>query len=284
MMRFLPPVRAPCDDAYTRAAVFRSGGDERLLDSRQQAVGMQLLVVGSGEMGRWFARASGADGVAFADIKPETARAAAEADPNDDARAVALDTDERFDVVCIAVPMSAVPEAIADHAGRATEAIVDVSGEMRDAVDALRAHADGRERASFHPLFSAANAPGNVPVVVDRGGPTTERLREALTAAGNEVFGTTPSAHDRAMETVQAKAHTAVLAYALVADDVDPRFHTSLSGPLSELVEGVTGNTPEVYAEIQARFEGAEEVVAAAERLADADREAFLELYGEADP
>ena len=247
---------------------------------------MQLLVVGAGEMGRWFARHSGADAVAFADRDPATARAAAaetgDANATDRARAVALDTAETFDVVCLAVPMSATPAAIETHAGRASEAVVDVSGEMRDAVAALRTHAEGLERASFHPLFSAANEPGNVPVVVDRGGPTVDRLRAALEAAGNEVFETTPSAHDRAMETVQAKAHTALLAYALAAETVDPRFHTSLSEPLSELVEGTLDNTPDVYAEIQERFEGASAVAEAAAEIADADRGAFVDLYGEA--
>ncbi|WP_181692200.1 NAD(P)-binding domain-containing protein [Natronomonas sp. LN261] len=242
---------------------------------------MQLLVVGAGEMGRWFARQGGADTVAFADRDPATAHEAATA--ADDARVVELDTDETFDVVCLAVPMSAVPDAIAEHAGRATEAVVDVSGEMRDSVAALRTHAEGCERASFHPLFSAANAPGNVPVVVDRGGATVDRIRAALDAAGNEVFETSPSTHDRAMETVQAKAHTAVLAYALTAEEIDPRFHTSLSEPLSELVDGTLGNTPEVYAEIQDRFEGASSVADAARRIAEADRDAFVELYASVD-
>ncbi|WP_254841082.1 NAD(P)-binding domain-containing protein [Natronomonas marina] len=241
---------------------------------------MDLLVVGAGEMGRWFARTSGADAVAFADRDPAVARAAADAVGG---RAVPLDGDGRFEVVCIAVPMGAVPDVVAEHAHRATEAVVDVSGEMRDSVAALREHASGRERASFHPLFAAANAPGNVPVVVDSGGPTVASVREALEAAGNEVFETTPAEHDRAMETVQARAHTAVLAYALAAEEVDPRFHTTLSEPLAELVEGLTGNTPGVYADIQERFEGAETVAEAARSLAAADRETLLELYEDAD-
>jgi prephenate dehydrogenase len=241
---------------------------------------MQLLVVGSGEMGRWFARHSGADSVAFADRSPDAADEAAATMA--DARAVSLDTDERFEAVCIAVPMSAVPAAVAQHADRATEAVVDVSGEMRDSVAALAEHAPDRQRASFHPLFSASNAPGNVPVVVDREGPVIEAIRKALSAAGNEVFETTPDEHDRAMETVQAKAHTAVLAYALAADEVDPRFHTTLSEPLEELVEGIVGGTPEVYAEIQERFDGGEAVAEAARRLAEADHEAFVDYYEEA--
>ncbi|CAI49770.1 prephenate dehydrogenase [Natronomonas pharaonis DSM 2160] len=241
---------------------------------------MQLLVVGAGEMGQWFARHSGADAVAFADRDSDTARRAAAG--LNDAQAVPLDTDERFDVVCIAVPMSAVADAVAAHAGKATAAVVDVAGEMRDSVAALRKHAPDRERASFHPLFSASNAPGNLPVVVDAEGPTVAALRAALSAAGNEVFETTPEEHDRAMETVQAQAHTAVLAYALAADDVDSRFHTALSEPLEALVDDVVGNTPEVYAEIQSRFDGSDAVAEAAQRLADADASEFADLYEEA--
>ncbi len=241
---------------------------------------MQLLIVGAGEMGRWFAAQSGADTVAFADRVPETARQAAAT--LDVASAVPLDTEKTFDVVCLAVPMPAVPEAIEANAEKATRAVVDVAGEMRDSVSALESHAEGRECASFHPLFSASNAPGNVPIVIVRDGPTIERLRSALGLAGNEVFETTVATHDRAMKTVQTKAHTAVLAYALAADDVDPRFHTTVSEPLSELATTITGNVPEVYKEIQARFDGGESVAAAAARLAAADAEIFTELYEEA--
>lgn len=247
---------------------------------------MHLLVVGAGEMGRWFARTAGADAVAFADRERSVAESAAAelADATAEnalgsTRAVPLDDDERFDVVCVAVPMASVPGAVAEHADRATAAVVDVSGEMRDSVAALRAHAGDREHASFHPLFSAANAPGNVPVVIDGGGPVLDGIRDALSAAGNRVFETTPAEHDRAMETVQARAHAAVMAYALAAEDVDPRFHTKLSGPLSDLVDQLVGDDPDVYAEIQERFPGAESVAERARILADADPEAFRELY-----
>ncbi len=243
---------------------------------------MQLLVVGAGEMGRWFAGRSGAERIAFADRDPGIAtEAAAE---HERAEAVPLDTEETFDVVCLAVPMSATPAAIETHARRAGEAVVDVCGEMRDAVAALEAHAESENKAcaSFHPLFSASNAPGNVPVAVVREGRAIDRIRSALEASGNDVFETTVEEHDRAMETVQAKAHTAVLAYALVAEDVDSRFQTALSGPLSELAEGLTDNTPEVYAEIQTRFEGSTSVAEAAAEIAAADHGTFVDLYEEA--
>jgi len=44
----------------------------------------------------------------------------------------------------------------------------------------------------------------------------------------------------------------------------------------------VTGGTPRVYREIQETFEGAERVAEAARRVADAEGEAFDDLYHEA--
>jgi prephenate dehydrogenase len=121
-----------------------------------------------------------------------------------------------------------------------------------------------------------------VPVVVETDGPLISAIRERLGAGGNEVFETTPAEHDRAMETVQAKAHTAVLAYALAAEDVDARFQTTLSAPLEDLVEQAVHNTPGVYADIQERYDGSGDVAAAARAIADADRDAFVDLYEDA--
>jgi len=217
--------------------------------------------------------------VAFADLDADAAAAAADAVGE---RRVSPDTDEQFDVVCVAVPMSAAEDAIAEHAGRATEAIVDVTGEMAGPVEAMAEHAPDLERASLHPLFAPENAPGNVAVVRDAAGQTTDAVLDAIAAAGNEVFETTPEEHDEAMATVQAGAHTAVLAYALAAEDVPERFQTPISSGLLDLVEQVTGANPRVYGEIQSTFDGAETVAAAARRIADADDQAFDELYREA--
>ena len=246
---------------------------------------MDVLVVGAGAMGQWFARAvaDAIEEVAFADVDPAAAeRAATEFEAADArVRTAAIDGDERFDVVCLAVPMPAVEEAVAAHADRAKEALVDVTGAMAAPVAAMATHAPDRERVSFHPLFAPENEPGNVAVVADEPGPITDRLREALTARDNHLFETTSEEHDTAMETVQASAHAAIIAYALVSEGTDVReeFHTPVSAGLEALVEQVTGNAPEVYAEIQAAFDGAEAVTAAAERIAAADPETFAELY-----
>jgi prephenate dehydrogenase len=153
---------------------------------------------------------------------------------------------------------------------------------MAEPVAAMRRHAPNRERASLHPLFAPENEPGNVPVVADAPGPVTDRVRETLESRGNDLFETTPGEHDEAMETVQARAHTAVLAYALAAREVPDRFQTPVSGRLAELVEQVTGGEARVYADIQAAFDGAGDVAAAADRVAAADGTAFERLYREA--
>ncbi|WP_255149299.1 prephenate dehydrogenase/arogenate dehydrogenase family protein [Halorarius halobius] len=239
---------------------------------------MRLLVVGAGEMGRWLAESlAPAFDVAVTDVDQAVARDAAAVV---DARVA--DDGETFDAVCFAVPMSAVDDAVAAHADRADRALLDVTGEMTTALDAMRDVAPDRERLSTHPLFAAANAPGNVAVVRDAVGPVTDAVVDALEVAGNEVFETTAAEHDRAMETVQAKAHAAVLAYALAAEDVREEFHTPLSGPLQQLVDQLLDNNPRVYAEIQAAFDGADGVADAARRIADADTETFVDLYEEA--
>jgi prephenate dehydrogenase len=243
---------------------------------------MDVLIVGAGTMGRWFAGVIDEPGtsLAFADLDPEAAHTAAEAAGGE---AVASDVDERgrFDLVCLAVPIPAIEGAIERYAPLTGSAIVDCSGVMATPIDAMAEHAPDRERASLHPLFAPENAPGNVAIVAE-GGPIVERLRERLEAQDNTLVETTPQEHDRAMETIQTKAHAAILAYALAAEEVPEGFETPVSAGLSDLVETVTDGNPHVYADIQESFAGAEAVADAAARIAEADREGFEALYREA--
>ena len=239
---------------------------------------MDVLVVGAGDVGRWFGDAVDAT-VAFADIDEEAAATAAETVGG---RAVPLEGDERFDAVCLAVPMTHVEAAIAEHASRAREAVLDVSGVMAPPLAAMAAHAPGRERVSLHPLFAPERAPGSIAVVEDAPGPVSAALLEALETRGNELVETTAAEHDEAMASVQAAAHAAILSFALAAEPVPPGFETPVYERLVELVELVAGGTPRVYADIQEAFDGADAVADAAHRLADADADGFESLYREA--
>ncbi|SFL12940.1 prephenate dehydrogenase [Halogranum rubrum] len=236
---------------------------------------MNLLIVGAGAMGRWVADTVDAD-VAFLDRDADAAETAAEAV---DGRVVPVDTEERFDALCLAVPMSAVIDTIEVYAPLAERAVFDITGVMAAPVAAMREHAPDCERVSFHPLFAPRNAPGNVAVVTDESGPVTDAIRDDMTAADNHVFETTVEEHDEAMETVQAGAHTAVLAYALAAGDVRDEFATPVSAGLRDLVETVSDGSPQVYSEIQSVFEGADDVAAAAAQIAAADDDEFESLY-----
>jgi len=245
---------------------------------------METLVVGAGAMGRWFGTALVEDGppstsVTFLDRNQATAEDAARAVGGE---AVAPGAAPTVDLVCVAVPIPAATGAIERYADHAEAAIVDLTGTMAGPLAAMEVAAPESERASFHPLFAPANEPGNVPAVVDEGGPTVDAAVAALRARGNDVFETTANRHDELMETVQARTHTAVLAFALAAAPVPERYHTPVSAAMADLAAQVTDGDPRVYADIQSAFDGAADVAAAAAEIADADSAEVERLYEEA--
>jgi len=241
---------------------------------------MEVLVVGAGAMGQWFAEsvATDDDEITFVDTDEDAAGAGAD---RVGGRALTPPVDEAFDLVCLAVPLPAAGAVIEEYASVATGAICDVTGSMRGPIDAMGTHAPAIERMSLHPLFAPENAPGNVAVVTDADGPISETVRDRLADRGNALVETTPAEHDEAMETVQAGAHTAVLAFAMAAEEVPEAFQTPISEGLFDLVEQVTGGEARVYADIQAAFDGAEDVADAARQIAEADDATFTELYEE---
>ncbi|MDS0473991.1 prephenate dehydrogenase/arogenate dehydrogenase family protein [Natrinema sp. 1APR25-10V2] len=239
---------------------------------------MDVLIVGAGSMGTWFGDAIDAR-VSFADVDGDAAAAAAE---RVDGSVADLEGGRTYDVVCLAVPMAHVTGAIAEQADRAERAIVDVSGVMEPALEAMERHAPDLERVSLHPLFAPERAPGSIAVVRDRSGPATDDLLASLAARGNELLETTAADHDEAMETVQAATHAAVLSFALAAESVPDGFETPIYEELRRLARQVTAGTPRVYADIQATFDGADAVADAAADIAAADSEELEALYREA--
>jgi prephenate dehydrogenase len=258
--------------------------------------GTSLLVVGAGAIGRWLARTLPIADIALLDRDRMVARETADAVSG---RVVESASTETFDLVAIAVPISAASEAITTHAPRAQCALIDATGTMADPLEAMATHAPGLVHISLHPLFAPDHAPGRVAMVTgnqpaSEDATSTEAAREtdngrladaietALRDAGNDPFRTTAAEHDAAMATVQARTHAAVLAFSLAADPIDERFHTPVSAALSRVAARVTDGTPGTYAEIQAAFKGSEDVARAATRIARADQETFEALYRDA--
>lgn len=244
---------------------------------------MEVLIVGAGAMGRWFGETV-TDGhrdvaVSYVDVDESTARRAADALGG---RVGSIDGEDSYDAVCLAVPMDRVATGVEQYADRADHAVIDVAGVMSTPLEAMADHAPERERVSLHPLFAPERAPGSIAVVRAQAGPVTNELLSALEDRGNRLVETTAAEHDRAMESVQAAAHTAVLAFALAAEPVPDGFETPVYDELATLVAYVTGGTPRVYGDIQATFSGAEAVAEAARALADADPDRFEALHAEA--
>lgn len=238
---------------------------------------MDVLVVGAGAIGTWFGTTVDAD-VTYTDVDPAAARQAAD----DPGSVTDIDASDTYDVVCLAVPMAAVEDAVTEQAPRADRAVLDCTGVMTEPLQAMAATVPDLERASVHPLFAPERGPGTVAAVTDHAGPVIESLLDDIEAAGNELLETPAAHHDTAMETVQASTHAAILAFALAAESVPSEFATPVYAELCDLAERVTAGNPQVYADIQATFAGATDVAEAATRIAEADAEGFAALYREA--
>lgn len=242
---------------------------------------MDILIVGAGTMGRWFgSTVTGA--ITYVDVDSTAAEQAA-ANIGGSATTPSV-IDQSFDLVCIAVPMSAATQAIQQYGQYAEKAIIDVTGSMTEPIDMMRQVCPEAQRASYHPLFAPENAPGSIPAVIDEPGSVIATVDRWFRNRGNHIVETTPAEHDQAMESIQAAAHTAVIAYGIAVERVPEGFQTPVSAELDRLVEQVANGEPSVYAEIQKQFTGADRVAAAAAELAAADPEQFTELYHKAKP
>jgi prephenate dehydrogenase len=236
---------------------------------------MKLLIVGSGSMGRWFASAVDAD-ITYLDIEPEMANEAAGemgcgiANP---------DTEELFDVVCIAVPMPFVEEAITKYSKNASGGLCDITGSMATPIKNMKLHADGIERLSMHPLFGPLNCPGRIAIVEDNMGPLMKKICDDLEKSGNTLFNTTVDEHDEAMKTVQGMAHAAILSFGLAAEKIPDKFGTPIFDGLMKLTMEITRGNPRVYSDIQKIFGGSIEISNAARRISDSDEEEFKKIH-----
>ena len=240
---------------------------------------MDALIVGAGAVGRWFG--SLWDGpVAFADVDRAVASQAAEADQN--ATVAALDETKTYDLVVVAVPMRVATDVIAEQADRATRALADFTGSMGDPLDAMAEVGEDLERVSFHPLFAPEHAPGRVAKSVGKPGPAVDELTRALVGDGNTVVPVEAGVHDDAMRTVQGRTHAAILAFGLAADPVPEGLETPVYEELAALRARVTDGSPGVYADIQDRFDGVEDLERALSRLSGAERSEFESLYDDA--
>tara|TARA_A100001037_G_C15148859_1_gene637874 strand:- start:839 stop:1570 length:732 start_codon:yes stop_codon:yes gene_type:complete len=239
---------------------------------------MKLLIVGAGSMGRWFASSVDAE-ITFLDVRSEIAQIAAN---EMGAKMSEIDTVELFDVVCIAVPIPNVVEAISTYSKNATEVICDITGVMKTPIEAMKQYGNDIGRMSLHPLFGPENYPGRIASVMDENRPMAKKIIEDLEGAGNTLFTTTAEEHDEVMRTVQGMAHAAILSFALASQEVPNEFGTPIFDGLRELVKDMTNGNARVYSDIQEVFGGSTEIMKAAEKISSSNWEEFKRIYDEA--
>ncbi len=241
---------------------------------------MRVAIIGAGSMGSWFAEL--VDGWLEPIIVDVNEQRAIELATHVGCDHATIGDLESVPVICTAVPIPATVDVLEQVAPISTTAVIDLSGTMTAPIATMREHSPSCERISIHALFAPDNEPGNVAAVIEEPNVVWETLRTRLESRDNRVFKTDARTHDQAMETVQAKVHAAIIAYALAADPVDDRFHTPISAELADLAEAVLSGSARVYADIQEAFDGADDLARAANDLAEADPDRFEALYREA--
>ncbi|MFB6185283.1 MAG: prephenate dehydrogenase, partial [Halobacteriaceae archaeon] len=154
-----------------------------------------------------------------------------------------------------------------------------LTGKMKEPVSLMANIAPARERASLHPLFHPDNAPGQIAIAIQTQGPVIDRIQDTLTDQGYTFTEISPQDHDSAMKTIQGRTHAAILAFAMTADSVPDDLETPVYRRLRSLVIDILDNNPETYAEIQAEFDGADDIAQAAAEIASADVQQFIDIY-----
>ncbi|MEM2674026.1 MAG: prephenate dehydrogenase/arogenate dehydrogenase family protein [Candidatus Hadarchaeales archaeon] len=214
---------------------------------------MEVLIVGAGAMGEWFARLFKRWGweVWVTDADERKARRVSERLGVKFGREVLT----RADVVLVAVPISSTPSVLEEVGARMKRGslLMEVASVKEQTVAGMqRLKSAQLELVALHPLFGpgASELRGErfafIPV---RAGRIFEQVRERLEAEGARLFKTDWREHDQKMARVQALSHLILLLYLKLCERGE--LQTRLSRSLAEVAKALLAGNPSVYYDIQ---------------------------------
>lgn len=248
--------------------------------SGRRAGHLALVVGGAGLMGGWFARFLHEKGYTVHVLDPKPSRWPT-GDPSEHA----------YDVVVLATPPSALPDAFDEIVPRLSKQalVFDIASIKGGAKQTLRKlAADGRQVTSVHPMFGPSTdlLMGHNVLLLDCGQPEAVAAADRLFSDTTAARRTLPLAeHDARMAEVLGLAHTTSLVFNRTLadgeyghDDLEPFASTTFRKQVAVSRE-VARENPRLYFEIQALNPHNEAVL---ERFASA-LEAFRKTVAERD-
>jgi prephenate dehydrogenase len=214
---------------------------------------MEVLVVGAGAMGAWFARLfkKWGWGVWLTDVDQRKSRNLA--------KELGVKTGEEIlpqaDLVLVAVPISSTPAVLREICGRMKKGalLMEISSVKEQVVSTmLELKSNPVELVALHPLFGpgAESLRGErfafIPI---REGKAFGEVRGRLEGEGAVLIKTKAEEHDSAMARTQALTHLLLLCYLRLRER--GKLQTHLSEAFLELAKAVLSGSPSVYYEIQ---------------------------------
>jgi prephenate dehydrogenase len=215
---------------------------------------MEVLIVGAGAMGGWFARLFRKWGweVWLKDVEQKKSMALA----RELGAKVGDEILPQADLVLVAVPISSTPAVLREVIGRMKKGalLLEVSSVKERVVSTMQElRSNPVELVALHPLFGpgAENLRGErfafIPI---RAGRVFKEIRNRLEGEGAILIKTKAEEHDSAMARAQALTHLLLLCYLRLCER--GKLQTHLSATFLELAKAVLAGNPSVYYEVQA--------------------------------
>ena len=223
---------------------------------------MKVVIIGTGEMGKWLAKFSKRLGE-VAVVSRSAAKARRVATELKVASMPTRDAAAWADIILVAVPISQTPAMLAELAkvARKGSLLADVASVKTGAVDAMKRITADLELVSIHPLFGpGATSLRNKDIVVVpvRPGKLYRELMRALEKNGARITEMDADTHDRVMAIIQCMSHFVILAYmrsiiSMKGLKQADKLRTPIFSALMNMAKAAMTGNPELYGELQAQ-------------------------------
>ena len=247
---------------------------------------MDIAIIGSGEMGEWFAKFFKEKGwnVTITDKDHKKALKIADEldiDAEKDNKKAARDSQ----ITIISVPIQSTSEVIQEIKDSLDEdsLLIDIASVKKTVVEKMKELEVESELASIHPLFGpgAEDLEGqNIASIKIKTGKKYENFKKALINSEGNVFELEAKEHDRIMATTQTLTHFTILSFLSSLDSMTDlekaqKLSTPMFQKLLDLSKAFLSEDPKICGDIQTENIYAEEAQTKAKEASESLKSAM---------